>query len=117
MQDQNKTLINQDATKKDSFLGLIVRIIWMGIGFIPFVLFFRLIMKANERVTKWDFFYWGLYILLVVLKYVDYKYLNGETAEGERATIINVRDYAIRVFIFIVVFYIIAKYEALSGKY
>ena len=114
MQDQKNFTTDQTSQKKSSIVSLFVRLTWMLLGYIPFIISFRFIMKNNVRISKWDIIYWATFIALISLKYIDYKFLDGETADGKPATIKNVRDYTIVLFIIIVVFYLIGKY--ISGK-
>lgn len=111
MQNKTNPVVFQETEKKrDSLLGLFVRLYWMILAYIPVVIAARYILKNNTKsFSKWDILYWSAFICLITLRYIDVKFLNGETAEGKPATTKNVKIFSIVVFFILLIGYLVIK--------
>jgi hypothetical protein len=80
----------QDREEKEattSGQGFFARLYWMFIG--NAILFFLLVYIVEKRVlfpSLWDAACWLTLASLIVVRYADIRFLNGETNQGEAAT-------------------------------
>lgn len=78
-----------------SGVGCLVRFYWLFFG--NALLFFILIFIVEKRARIPSFLdaaFWVAVGLLIVVRYVDIRYLNGQTGEGKPATMDHWRRYA-----------------------
>lgn len=78
-------------------LGCLVRLFWMflGIGVLWFMLA-AIFIRQPGRFSVYDILYWVIAVSLLGARYVDVRYLKGETASGDGiATLKDWRRYAI----------------------
>ena len=77
-------------------LGCLVRLYWMMLGHA--VLFFSLLLIARAgglALSAADVVYWAAVFSLVVIRYVDVRYLGGSTSTGQPASLSDWRRYAL----------------------
>jgi hypothetical protein len=75
--------INQTNNAQESGLGILLRIFWMMIGNVILFLFLVGIYESEKRALSLkDGIYWVIVILLIIIRYLDIKYLGGSTARG-----------------------------------
>lgn len=87
MQDQKEP--------QTSGIGLLVRLYWMGIGNVLLLLFLVFIVeKRLQFPSLLDAAYLIVLVSLVLVRYVDIRFLNGQTGDAQPATMIHWRRYA-----------------------
>lgn len=77
-----------------SFSGCITRLFWMVGGIIILVFLSRTII-THRSLSVSDLGYWFVISALVLSRYVDIRYLRGQTAEGEPATLAHWKRYTL----------------------
>lgn len=89
----NSKSIDNSNQAQDSLLGLFTRIFWTLIGNV--VLFFLAIeiYRTKSLISGFDIAFWILVLLLIIVRYIDIKYLKGINAEGLPATMGDWRKY------------------------
>ena len=82
----------------DSASGCLLRVFWMLIGNL-ILLFCALGIFQNRSgfLGVADAFYWAAVGSLLAARYVDIRYLQGRTAEGNPASLAHWRRYAVLV--------------------
>lgn len=89
----------QDA--KDTHLsgaGFFIRLDWLFLGnALLFCLLVFIIEKRLPLPSFWDSVYLAPLISLIVSRYGDIRFLNGQTGEGKPATMAHWRRYAILI--------------------
>jgi hypothetical protein len=82
--------------KQSGILAILARPFWMFFG--NFILLISVAnIFAGEIKTPYvsDFVFWGVVVALIIVRFLDIKFLNGQTAAGKPATIKHWRNYAI----------------------
>ena len=75
--------------------GFLVRLYWMGIGNVLLLfLFFFIVEKRLIFPSLLDAAYLVALASLILIRYVDIRFLNGETGDGKPATLTHWRRYA-----------------------
>ena len=88
--------VSSKPAKPHAAGGCLARIVWMIVG--NLVLALALMRIAERREGFWrpaDAVYWAVAVLLVLVRYVDVRFLEGETATGNRATMSHWRRYVL----------------------
>lgn len=90
MQDQAKV--------STSGIGVLARLYWMFLGnmFLLFLLAF-IFQKHPKLPSLLDALYFVVVASLICVRYIDIRFLNGETGEGNPATMADWRQYAMIV--------------------
>ena len=82
MQDQ------QDSFR--SVIGLFARLYWMLAGNATMVFLLAFILQKHSKFPSvFDLVYWLIALSLVLVRYLDIRYLDGQTATGEPATMVH----------------------------
>lgn len=92
--------MEEPIDKKFGASGCLFRLYWMFVGNI--VLFFLtvLIIDKHVKLPSWhDLAYWITVTTLLVVRYVDIHYLQGQTGEGKPATARDFRNYALMIIV------------------
>jgi hypothetical protein len=89
----------QESSKTGRVSGCLVRLFWMGVGNLILVLLVIGIGQnhAGFAMTARDIFYWGTVVCLLAVRYVDIRYLGGETADNRPASMSDWSRYAATV--------------------
>jgi len=93
---KNKSIsdsVNTPDQRQDSLIGLFARIFWSLIGNIILAGLASKIYRAEALLTIFDLAFWGIVLLIILVRYVDIKYLKGVTYEGLPATLEDWRKY------------------------
>jgi hypothetical protein len=93
---KNKSISRSDNIPnqgQDSLLGLFARMFWSLIG--NAILFFLAagIYRTQTAISIFDIEFLGVVLLLIIVRYLDIKYLKGVTVEGLPATMEHWRKY------------------------
>lgn len=82
-----------------SGVGAILRIFWMFFGLGALALVAAVTARDGAGEPSWrDALFWGLVIALVIARYLDVERFGGRTADGQPASLSDVRSYAVRLF-------------------
>lgn len=76
------------------FLPLLLRLIWMGLGYVALFLCWALVAKGTAPVVM-DIIFFVVVVALIVVRYVDITMFKGQTTEGKPATLAHWRRYAV----------------------
>ena len=77
-----------------SIAGCLIRLFWMMGGVILLVIF-SFTIPEQQFPSIYDAGFWLLVLALIVTRYVDIRYLHGQTAEGNPATLADWGRYAL----------------------
>ena len=86
----------QQSQKSSGGAAFLVRISWFAV--IPVALFFIFVYIIKEHATfpsVLDAVYWVLVLALSAIRFMDVRYLGGETGEGKPATMKDWRRFSI----------------------
>lgn len=91
--------MDSESPKSGRISGCLVRLFWMGVGNLVLVLAAIGIYqnRAGFTLTTMDAILWGASLSLLVVRYVDVRYLAGETADNRPASMADWRRYAATV--------------------
>jgi len=88
-------------------LSIVVRLTWIfGVSLLVFGAIF--IMQSNAPGLA-DIIYWLIALGLILARYVDIRYLNGETSDNKPATLKHWRRYSVLLLIAAAILYPLAK--------
>ena len=89
----------QDQTEVPlSGIGLLARLYWLILGnALPLFLLVFIFEKRPPLPSLIDAAYLVLVVSLIIVRYIDIRFLNGNTGEGKPATMTNWRRYALLV--------------------
>lgn len=93
---KNKSIsdsVNTPDQRQDSLVGLFARIFWSLIGNIILLFLASKIYRAQTLLSIFDLAFWGIVLLIILVRYGDIKYLKGVTSEGLPATLEDWRKY------------------------
>jgi len=79
--------------------GCLLRLYWMLLGNALVVLFAYRIAEREGMITPLDAVFWLGAASLVIVRYVDIRFLAGKTAEGKPATMKHWRRYSLHVLV------------------
>jgi hypothetical protein len=86
-------------TPRTNGLQVLIRILWMLIGNIVLAALAISMYHAKSIPSGKDVAFGVTLLFLLVIRYVDIRYLNGRTASDEPATPTTYRNYAIGLFV------------------
>ena len=88
--------MDNGSLKSGRFSGCLVRLFWMGVGNLILVLATIGIgqNRGGFTLTARDVLFWMTALCLLAVRYIDIRYLGGETADGRPASISDWRRYS-----------------------
>jgi hypothetical protein len=88
-------MVEQEKKQIDSLSGCFVRLLWMMLGnaALAFIAIFILHSKPEGLLFK-DIAFLNIVAVIILARYLDIKYLHGQTADGIPATMAHFRKYA-----------------------
>lgn len=91
--------MDSQSPKSGRTSGCLVRLFWMGVGnFVLVLAAIGIFQNASGfTLTAMDLLLWGTALSLLVVRYVDIRYLAGETSDNRPATMADWRRYAAAV--------------------
>lgn len=97
MSDSRSPISAQTQTNEgQSGIAVLVRLFWMFLGnLLLIILSFKI--AQSEGISIADIALWSVAVAIVVLRYIDIKYLNGQTANSQRATLSDWRRHLLLV--------------------
>ena len=91
-------MIDHTESKFESIIGLILRIYWMMAGgFISLLAAVVAAVNHSETSRLPTIIFWSNSLGLVIARYLDIRYFNGLTADGESATLKDWKRYSLWV--------------------
>lgn len=108
------TISNQQVpTKPESSSGclsIVVRLTWIfGVSLLVFGAIFIIQGKAPGLA---DIIYWLIALGLILARYIDIRYLKGETSDNKPATLEHWRRYSVILLIAAGLLFLLAKFIA-----
>ncbi|MEW6087598.1 MAG: hypothetical protein AB1498_04780 [bacterium] len=101
----------KNKSNNTSSTGFLIRLYWMIIGnFTTILLAVQIAANNPKSIMLFNVFYLLNTICLVILRYIDIRYLNGLTIESEPATIKDWKKYSVKLIIFSLVLWIIVYF-------
>lgn len=92
-------------------LSLFIRLFWMLFGN-GLLILFAISIILNRATIFVDVAFWLTVTILISIRYIDIKWLKGQTSEAKPATLNDWRQYSIRLLIISTVFYALARIAA-----
>lgn len=83
-------------TETTPFAGCLARMFWM-IGGLVVLIFISLAIFRNSAFSIYDIAFAVIVMAMILVRLLDIRYLRGETADGQPATIRDWRRYAVRL--------------------
>jgi hypothetical protein len=83
-------LMSDPSEKPNSGTGCLLRIYWMAVGYV--IAAFLVILIAEQKddfYTFKDILYWLAVASIILARYLDVQFMDGQTAEGAPATMKN----------------------------
>ncbi|MBI4651016.1 hypothetical protein HY745_07000 [Candidatus Desantisbacteria bacterium] len=100
--------------KKDnnnSLAEFLIRLYWMALGnFIMIILAIYVAVNNPESMMQINIFYFSNVVILIILRYIDIRYLNGLTTEREPAIIDHWKKYSVKLIIFSSILWLIMNF-------
>jgi hypothetical protein len=85
----------QSSDRSGGFLSLAARLFWMALGNVVLLMSsISIIGHKGQGLHTADVVFWITVPALVVVRYLDIKLWDGQTAMGTRATMVHWRKYA-----------------------
>jgi hypothetical protein len=85
--------VNIPDPRQDSLSGLFARLYWSLMGNIILLLLASKIYQAQTLLSSFDLLFWAVVLSMILVRYVDIKYLKGVNFEGLPATLEDWRKY------------------------
>jgi hypothetical protein len=107
----NKSTPKPDTTPtqgQDSLIGLFARVFWSLLGNLILLALAMGIYKTQPILSVIDIVFWVLAFSMILVRYIDIKYLKGVTFEGQPATMEDWRKYVKYFLLFSVGLWLIA---------
>jgi hypothetical protein len=87
---------SNQSSPSQSGLGVLVRLGWMLFGFVAIAMTAMTIASRPTWTISWrDGVFWGAVIASALFRYLDVVKFHGETANGERASLRDLRRYVL----------------------
>jgi len=103
--------------KQRGLSALFARLFWMLLGnFALLICAAKIFMDRNVSIRASDIVFWCVVLVMIVVRFLDIKYLEGQTATGAPATIKHWQKYAFILLIAAVVIWSAAHAVAFLSK-
>jgi len=87
---------NQPIDKQSGILAILVRPFWMFLGnFALMICAANIFMGESSSTRISDIIFWCAVVAMIIVRFLDIKFLDGQTATGEPASIKHWCKYAI----------------------
>jgi hypothetical protein len=91
---------NQTTYKQRGALAILARIFWMFLGnFALMICVANIFMGESSSTRASDIIFWCVVPAMIIVRFLDIKFLDGQTATGGPASIKHWRRYAIALAI------------------
>lgn len=100
-----------DAGPKAGCLSIIVRLSWI-FGGIAVLIYCGVFIAMGRHPGTVDLVYWIIVAAIIAVRFVDIRFLKGETLDNKPATLRLWRGYALKMFAAAAILYAVAKLVA-----
>ena len=108
---------NHHFDRQSEIWAILARPFWMFFGnFILLISAANICVGKNKQSHVSDIVFWGAVMALIVVRFLDIKFLKGQTAMGAPATIKHWRNYAILLIVIAVVIWSAAHFASYLFK-
>jgi hypothetical protein len=91
---------NKTIEKQSGILAVLARIFWMALGnFALMICAANIIMGEGGSTRIPDIIFWCVVPVMIIVRFLDIKFLDGQTATGKPATLSQWRKYAVMLII------------------
>jgi hypothetical protein len=88
--------INQPVNKQGGILALLARPFWMFLGnFVLMICAVNTFIGESKSTRTSDIIFWSAVAAMIIVRFLDIKFLDGLTADGKPASLRHWRRYAI----------------------
>jgi hypothetical protein len=88
--------INHQVDKQGGILSLLARPFWMFLGnFALMICAVNIFVGENKSTRTSDIIFWCVTAAMIIVRFLDIKFLDGLTADGKPASLRHWRRYAI----------------------
>ena len=99
-QSKSEAALNTRESASSGLPGCLTRIVWFFGGYaVLFMLSAKIVVDRSPLPSYRDAAFWSVAVAIIVLRYVDIRYLHGDTGDGKPATMQHWRRYAVFVAI------------------
>ena len=89
---------HNESAQHDHLTGCLLRLFWMILGHALLAFCTISILRGDSSFPSWkDAIYGAVVVGLLAARFVDIQYFQGRTADGEAASMMDWRSYALRV--------------------
>ncbi len=89
---------NTPQPEKSGCLSIIVRLTWMAFGNMALIITAFSIVQQKAGIVL-DVIFWAVVTGLILIRYIDIKVFQGNTADNEPATLKDWRQYSILLIV------------------
>ena len=87
---------SSQSSEKSGGIAFILRTLWLMIGNVGLaVIAIYIVQNRSPLFSLFDFLFWGLVILLIIIRYIDIAYFHGGDSYGDPATMQHWRRYMV----------------------
>ena len=91
---------NQPIDKQRGILAILARTFWMFLcNFALMVCAANIFMGESKSTRTSDIIFWCVVPAMIIVRFLDIKFLDGQTATGEPATLAHWRRYAVLLIV------------------
>jgi hypothetical protein len=91
---------NQPIDKQKGILAILTRPFWMFLGnFALMICATHILIGEGGSSRTTDIIFWSAVTAMIIVRFLDIKYLDGQTATGEPATLAHWVKYAVVLII------------------
>lgn len=95
--ERNNSMENKKNNTSSTGIGMLIRVYWMVFGnFINILIAINIAVKKHNSIMFLTLYYFVNTTGLIISRYIDIKYLNGQTTEYEPATMDHWKSYSIK---------------------
>lgn len=114
MASQQRQVVQEPRTEPTGCLPGLFRLVWMAFGYFVLVFCAMFIAKGTAPVVM-DIVFWAVALGVIAVRHIDITRFNGETSEGNPATLGDWRRYAVRVTVISAAMWGLARFVADRG--
>jgi hypothetical protein len=100
-----------ESSSKSGCLSIIVRLSWI-FGGISILVYCAVFIAMDKHRGTMDILYWAIVAAIVLLRFVDIRFLKGETLDNKPATFKHWRGYVVKMSAAAAILFAVAKFIA-----
>ncbi|HLP61288.1 MAG TPA: hypothetical protein VK186_20765 [Candidatus Deferrimicrobium sp.] len=102
--------------KSTGYISFLIRFFWIFFA-VALLIFFTIFISQRNVPIIIDAAFWLTVIVLVVIRYIDIKWLNKQTTNAEQATLKDWRKYSVRLLLASAGLYVLARLVPLLNSF